>query len=211
MYIYVCIILAKEVGKGFDFVWRLWTSWTGIWSMELWDKRCHILKWTRKILVLRKATVTTQMIFVFLKKEIPNVVYSGNAALLNVIVTWVSTFSVSRLASWRAYLVLFHSQPAETCAYTTYIDINSYFYLFTWITFALNVINFVPLYTDTHVYSKFSVNQWCNFTLKPKFFSKWHFVFPVSPSTFLTVLFQLKIKNFHSLVRLTKGPKPLPL
>jgi len=33
------------------------------------------------------ATVTTQMIFVFVRKEILNVVYSGNTALLNVIVT----------------------------------------------------------------------------------------------------------------------------
>ena len=31
--------------------------------------------------------VTNQMIFVFLKKEIPNVLYSGNTALLNVFVT----------------------------------------------------------------------------------------------------------------------------
>jgi hypothetical protein len=33
------------------------------------------------------AAVTKQIIFVFLKKEIPNVLYSGNAALLNVFVT----------------------------------------------------------------------------------------------------------------------------
>ena len=77
------------------------------------------------------ATVTTYLIFVFLKKETPNVVYCGNTAVLSAIVTLVSTFSVSRLASWRAYLVLLHSQPAETYAYSTYIVINNYFYLFT--------------------------------------------------------------------------------
>ena len=77
------------------------------------------------------ANVTTQLIFVSLKKEIPNVVYRGNTAFLHAIVTVVSAFSVSRLASWREYLVLLHSQPAETYAYSTYIDINNYFYLFT--------------------------------------------------------------------------------
>jgi hypothetical protein len=50
------------------------------------------------------ATVTTHLIFVFLKKEIPNFVYRGNTALLSAIVTLASAFSVSRLASWRAYL-----------------------------------------------------------------------------------------------------------
>jgi hypothetical protein len=77
------------------------------------------------------ATVINHLIFVFLKKEIPNVVYRGNTALLSAIVTLVSAFSVSRLASWRAYIVMLHSQPAETYAYSAYIDINNYFYLFT--------------------------------------------------------------------------------
>jgi len=49
------------------------------------------------------ANVTTQLIFVSLKKEIPNVVYRGNTAFLHAIVTVVSAFSVSRLASWREY------------------------------------------------------------------------------------------------------------
>jgi hypothetical protein len=75
--------------------------------------------------------VTNQLIFAFLEKEIPTVVYRGNTAFLHAIVNLVSAFSVSRLASWREYLVLLHSQPAETYAYSTYIDINNYYYLFT--------------------------------------------------------------------------------
>jgi hypothetical protein len=74
------------------------------------------------------ANVTTQLIFVFLKKEIPNVVYRGNTAFLHAIVTLVSAFSASRLASWREYLVRLNSRPAETYAYSTYIDINNYVY-----------------------------------------------------------------------------------
>ena len=148
-------------------------------------------------------TVTTQLILVFLKKEISNVFYRGNTALLSVIVTCVSAFSVSHLASWRAYLVLLHSQTAETYAYSTNIDINNYFYLFTWITFAWNITNFVHRYTDMYVYSKFSVTQCCSFTLKPIFFFQIIFWFSRSPSTFLTVLFQLKTKQFHSVVCLT--------
>jgi hypothetical protein len=77
------------------------------------------------------ANVTTQLIFVFLKKEIPNVIYRGNAAFLHVIVTLVSAFSVSRLVSWREYLVLLHSKPAETYAYSTYTHIDDYFSLST--------------------------------------------------------------------------------
>jgi len=175
--------------------------------MELRDKKCDILKQTRKILFLSVATVTNHLIFVLLKKEIPNVVYRGNTALPSAIVTLVSAFSVSRLASWRAYIVMLHSQPAETYAYSTYIDINNYFYLFTWITIAWNIINFVPLYTDIYVYSKFFfINQCCSFTLKPNFLFEMIFWFSPSPSTFLTVLFLLKTKQILSVVCLTTGP-----
>jgi hypothetical protein len=100
-------------------------------------------------------------------------------------------------------LVLLHSKPAETYAYSTYTHIDDYFSLSTWITFAWNIINFVPLYNNMYVYSKFSVNQCCSFTLKPIYFFEIIFSFSRSSSTFLTALFQLKTKQIHSLVRLT--------